>query len=118
MTSVSGSYDELITLQNAAHALDRIRQAFRDNSVTDPELAHFVGERLSEVYGPTRRADIPAQKAGEAQVTALVFASRGTVTSKGMTRYAERYADGSVTVHTSRTIREATPAEADTYRAD
>lgn len=46
---------ELLQLQSAAHALDRIRQAFRDDSITDPELARFVGERLSEVYGSTTR---------------------------------------------------------------
>lgn len=133
--------NELIKLWAGAHALDRIHQAYRDNSLNDAQLVNVIGERLREVYGPVQRADTSVSNAGEtcghgtwlkscrephgvirgslpAEVAALAFASRGTVTSKGMTRYAERYTDGSVTVHTSRTVREATKAEADTYRAD
>lgn len=50
-----------------------------------------------------------------ANVEQLVKASSGMVHSGRMTRYAERMTDGTVLVHTSRSIREATKAEAASY---
>jgi hypothetical protein len=57
----------------------------------------------------------PPGAAPVAHVEALVKASSGMVHSGRITRYAERMTDGTVLVYTSRTVRDATKAEAASY---
>jgi hypothetical protein len=131
MVSTEMSYSEACKLQNGARALDRIRQHYADNSLTDSELVTLIGHRLTEVYGPTFRdqerdvpstpesggeSALPASQESGAVVTALYTESRGTVVSKGQLRSAERMTNGEILL-SGRTTRAATKAEAATYQA-
>jgi hypothetical protein len=124
-------YAEQIKLQNAAHALDRIHQAFRDDDMSDAQLAQFVGDRLREVYGVVGSRPIvittqygtfqKVENSGDGRtwesVAAPEVASHGVVVNPpGIRRPAERMTDGSVHVHTPNGLRTATRRETDSYR--
>jgi hypothetical protein len=90
-------YSELLSLQTAAHALDRINQAFRDNEMNDAELAVFVGERLREC-GYTLPQDDVALRGWE--TFPLPFGQPGRVHYGSHFYSAERRHDGVVIYHT------------------